>query len=83
MFSILDPVTTGEPLDPADKLTDWEAFQSLAAELISQNTQIHYSNETDKVARDFAASNASAYKPSTSKTSILDRKYEILAYIVH
>jgi hypothetical protein len=34
-------------LDPAEKLTDWELFQSLAFELISLNMQIHSSNKVD------------------------------------
>jgi hypothetical protein len=35
-FSILNPVRTREALNPFEKLTDWELFQSLASELISQ-----------------------------------------------
>jgi hypothetical protein len=77
MFSILDPVRMREALDPAEKLTDWELFQSLASELVSPNIQIHSSNEANKAACDSAASIASAYRISTRKTSILDRKYEI------
>jgi hypothetical protein len=34
MFSILDPVRMREVLKPAEKLTDWELFQSLASEPI-------------------------------------------------
>jgi hypothetical protein len=78
MFSILDPVRMRKALDPAEKLTEWELFQSLAFELISPNIQINSSNEGDKAARDFAASIASVYRLSTRKTTILDRKYEIL-----
>jgi hypothetical protein len=36
MFSILDPVRTMEALNPVEKLTDWELFQSLASEFILQ-----------------------------------------------
>jgi hypothetical protein len=76
-FSILDPVRTREALDPVEKLTDWELLQSHAYELVSQNIQIHSSNEADKAARYFAAFTASAYGISTRKTTILDRRYEI------
>jgi hypothetical protein len=74
MFSILDPVRTKEALDSVEKLTDWELFQSLASELIFPNVQIHTSNESDKAAHDFLASIALAYRLSTRKTTILDRK---------
>jgi hypothetical protein len=77
MFSILDPVRTREALDPVEKLTDWELFQSLASELISPNIQIHSSDEADKAAHGFAVSIAAAYRLSTRKTTILGRKYEI------
>jgi hypothetical protein len=40
MFSILDPVRTREALDPVEKLTDWELFQSLASELILQISKL-------------------------------------------
>jgi hypothetical protein len=36
MFSILDPVRTREALNPAEKLTSWELFQSFASEFILQ-----------------------------------------------
>jgi hypothetical protein len=45
IFSILEPVRMREALDPVEKLTDWEQFQSLASELISPNIQIHSSND--------------------------------------
>jgi hypothetical protein len=35
MFNMLDPVGTREALNPIEKLTDSELFQSLASELIS------------------------------------------------
>jgi hypothetical protein len=79
MFSILHPVRTREALDPVEKLTDCELFQSLAPELISQNIKIHSSNEADKAACDFAALIASAYRISTRKTTNLNQKYEIPA----
>jgi hypothetical protein len=75
MLRNLDPLRTKETLDLVEKLTDWELFQSLASELISSNILIYSSNETDKAARDFAASIASSYRPSTRKRNILDRKY--------
>jgi hypothetical protein len=77
MYSILDPVRSRGALDPVEKLMDWEMFQSLTPEHISPNIQIHFSDEADKGAQDFAASAASAYSLSTRKATILDRKYEI------
>jgi hypothetical protein len=44
---------------------------------MSPNIKILSSDEADKSARDFAPSIASAYRISTRKTTILDRKYEI------
>jgi hypothetical protein len=41
-----------------------------------QHFQLHSSNEADEAARDFAASIGSAYRISTSKTTVLERKYE-------
>jgi hypothetical protein len=67
MFSILDSIRGKEALDPVDKLTDWELFQSLASKFISPNNEIHFSNEADKAARDFEAFIASAYRLSTRK----------------
>jgi hypothetical protein len=32
MFRILDPVRTRAAADPAEKLRDWELFQSIASE---------------------------------------------------
>jgi hypothetical protein len=74
MFSILDPVRMREALDPVQKLTDWELFQSLASELISPNIQILSSNEPDNAAHDLAASIALAYRISSRETTILDQK---------
>jgi hypothetical protein len=51
---------------------DWEQFQSLTSELISPKIQIKSGAEADKAARDFTASTASAYRPSTSKTTLSD-----------
>jgi hypothetical protein len=79
VFSILGSVGAGEALDPVEILTDWELFQSLASLPISPNIQIHFFNEVDKGARDFEATTASAYRLSTRKTTILDRKYTIPA----
>jgi hypothetical protein len=41
IFHLLDHVRNGNPLDPVDKFTDWEKFQSLASELISPRIQIN------------------------------------------
>jgi hypothetical protein len=48
MFRILDPVRTGQPLDPVEKLTGWKLFQRLTSELIFRNIQIQSSNDADK-----------------------------------
>jgi hypothetical protein len=72
MFSILDPVRTTEALDPVEKLTDWELFQSLTSELMSQKIQIHSSNEADKAACDFAVSITLADRLSTRQITIFD-----------
>jgi hypothetical protein len=76
MFSILVPVRTRQALVLVEKLTDWELLQSLASEPLSPDILIHSSNEADKAARDFAASVALAYRTSTRKTAIAERKYE-------
>jgi hypothetical protein len=76
VFSVLDPVRTSEALDPAEKFTDWELFRSLVSDLISPSSHIYSSEKGDKLAADFAAFMASAYKLSTRKATILDPKYE-------
>jgi hypothetical protein len=58
MFCILDHIKARKILDPVEKFTDWERFQSLASALVA--------------ARDFAAPIASAYRLSTKTTSISD-----------
>jgi hypothetical protein len=45
IFSILDPVRTGESSDPVEKPRDWELFQSIASELISPDIKIDSSND--------------------------------------
>jgi hypothetical protein len=77
MFTILDPVIARKALNPVEKFTNWEQFQSITYELISPNTLLHSSNKADKAARDFAASLASTYTLSTIKTIISNTKYEI------
>jgi hypothetical protein len=57
---------------------DWELFQRLASEFISPSIKILSHNEADKAACDFAASTALAYRLSTRKITIIDRKYKIL-----
>jgi hypothetical protein len=57
---------------PVDKFTDWERFQRLASELISPKIQINLEEEADKVARDFTASIASAYRLATSEITLSD-----------
>jgi hypothetical protein len=72
IFSIVDHVRARDALDPAEKFTDWEHFQSLTSELISPRIQIYSSEEADKAACNFAAPLASAYGLSTRKITILD-----------
>lgn len=59
-FSILDHVKAREVMDLVEKFTDWEQFQSLASDLVSPRIKTNAPEEADKVARDFAASTASA-----------------------
>jgi hypothetical protein len=41
IFHLLDHIRDRNLLDPVDKFTDWEQFQSLASELISPTIQIN------------------------------------------
>jgi hypothetical protein len=72
LFRILDHVTTRNLSEPIEKFTDWERFQSLASDLVCPKIQINSGVEADKVAREFAASIASAYRLSTSKIAVSD-----------
>jgi hypothetical protein len=72
IFHLLDHVTTRNLPDLVDKFTDWERFQSLASELISPRIKINSEQETNKVAHDFIASIALAYRLSTSKITLSD-----------
>jgi hypothetical protein len=72
IFHILDHVKIRNLSDPIEKFTDWDRFQSLASELISNKIEIKSGVEADKVARDFTASIASAYRLTTSKITLLD-----------
>jgi hypothetical protein len=73
MFCILDHIKASEILDPVEKFTDWERFQSLAYDLVSPRVEINSYIEADKAARDFTVSIASAYMLSTKTTTISDR----------
>jgi hypothetical protein len=72
MFCILDHVKAREILDPVEKFTDWERFQSLTSALLSPRIKINSCTETDKAARNFAASVVSEYRLSTETTTISD-----------
>jgi hypothetical protein len=72
VFHILDHVKIRNPLEPVEKFTDWERFQSLDFELISPKIEVNSGVETDKAAHDFTASIASAYRLSTSKITVFD-----------
>jgi hypothetical protein len=72
MFCILDHIKAWEILDPFEKFTDWERFQSFASALVSQIVEMNSYIEADKADRDFAASVASAYRLSTKTITISD-----------
>jgi hypothetical protein len=67
VFHILDHVKIRNFSEPIEKFTDLDRFQSLASDLISPRIEINSEVEADKVARDFTASVASAYRLATSK----------------
>jgi hypothetical protein len=64
-------------LEPIEKFTDWDQFQSLASELISPRIKINSGVEADKAARDFTASIALAYTLATSKVTLSDINNDI------
>jgi hypothetical protein len=72
VFHILDHVKIRNLSEPIEKFTDWERFQSLASELISRKIESNSGVEADKVACDFTASIALAYRLSTSKIMLFD-----------
>jgi hypothetical protein len=77
IFHILDHVKIRNHPEPIEKFTDWDQFQSLASELISPRIEINSRVEADKVACDFTASIASAYRLATSKVTLSDINNEI------
>jgi hypothetical protein len=68
IFHILDHAKFRNLLEPIEKFTDWDRFQSLASELIPPRIEIN----AGKAARDFTASIASAYNLSDSEVTISD-----------
>jgi hypothetical protein len=72
-FCILDHIKAREILDPVEKFTDWERFQSLASALVSPRMEVNSCIEADNAVRDFAVSIASACRLSTKTTTISDR----------
>jgi hypothetical protein len=66
IFHLPNHVRTRNLLDPVDKFTDWEQFQSPASELISPKIQINSAEEANKAARGFTAPIPSAYRLLTS-----------------
>jgi hypothetical protein len=48
VFHILDLITSNKLLEPLEKFTDWERFQSLASNLISPRIEINSGVEVDK-----------------------------------
>jgi hypothetical protein len=57
--------------------TEWDRFQSLDSELISQRIEIISGIEADKAVRDFRASIASAYRLASSKGTLSSINNEI------
>jgi hypothetical protein len=54
------------------RFPDWDWFESLTSELISLNIEINSGAEADDVARNFAASVASAYRLLTRNVTLSD-----------
>ncbi|PNF38110.1 hypothetical protein B7P43_G15356, partial [Cryptotermes secundus] len=79
-FEIPAPQNLSEPIE---KFTDWEQFQSLTSELISPKLEINSGVEADKVAHNFAASIASAYRLSTSKITLSDINNDLPCLAIH
>jgi hypothetical protein len=73
VFHIMDLVTTNKLLEPLEKFTGWERFQSLASDLISPRLDINSGIEADKAPREYTASIASAHRLSTSTV----KRYEL------
>jgi hypothetical protein len=70
IFHMLYQVKIRNLWEPVEKFTDWERFLSLTSELISSKIQIKSRVEADKVARDFTASTASAYRLSPNNITL-------------
>jgi hypothetical protein len=77
IFHMLDHDKIRNLLEPIEKFTDWDRFQSLTSELISPRIDINSGVEADKAARDFTASIASAYRLATSKVTLSDMNNDI------
>jgi hypothetical protein len=52
MFCIFDRIKATEILDPVEKFTDWERFQSLASALVFRRVEINSCVEADNAASD-------------------------------
>jgi hypothetical protein len=72
VLHILDQVKIRNLLEPTEKFPDWYWLESLTSELISLNIEINSGAEADKVARNFTASVASAYRLLTSNVTLSD-----------
>jgi hypothetical protein len=72
VFHTQDHVKIRNLSETIEKFTDWERFQSLTSELLSPRVEIISGVEADKVALDFTASIASAFRLSTSKVTLSD-----------
>jgi hypothetical protein len=60
MVNILDHVKAKDVLVLVEEFTDWEQFQSMISDLVSPRIKISAREEAGKVARNLAASIASA-----------------------
>jgi hypothetical protein len=63
----LEHVRTTHLLDPVDKFTEWEQFESLVSESISPRIQINFGDEADKADCDFTAFISSVYTLPTCR----------------
>jgi hypothetical protein len=72
IFHILDHFKINNLSEPIEKFTDLDRFQNFASDLISPKVKIKSGVEADKAACDFSASNASAYRLTTSNITLSD-----------
>jgi hypothetical protein len=72
VFHTLDYVKTTNLPEPNEKFTDSEHFETLASYSVPPRIEINSEKEADKVALNFTASTASAYRLSTNTVTLSD-----------